>query len=378
MQPLLDYCEGQLSWMVETIEALVRLESPTGDKSAVDACGRQWQRLAVDAGGRLEVHARADAGDHVMVRFGQGDRPILLLGHHDTVWPVGELARRPIRRDGDAISGPGVFDMKAGLVLALAAIRALRRTDGTWPGAIAFLSTSDEETGSATSRSLIEDEARRSAAVIVLEPSLPGGALKTARKGCGEFHLRITGRPAHAGIEPEKGASAIHEMARQILAVESLNEPSRGVTLNVGVVHGGSRGNVVAAEAEAVVDVRVSSMDDAKRVAAAMHALAPANSGTRLLVTGGIDRPPLERTDAVIRLFGLAQQAAAEMGRRLGEGATGGGSDGNLTAALSVPTIDGVGAVGGGAHALDEHVVVKDLPWRAALVAGLIRKIWTE
>jgi glutamate carboxypeptidase len=373
---LLECCEGELPRMVEAIEALVRIESPTGDKHAVDACGCELQRLVVEAGGRLEIQARADAGDHVLARFGSGARPVLILGHHDTVWPLGELVRRPVRRDGGVLFGPGVFDMKAGLVLALTAIRALRMPDGTWPRGITLLSTSDEETGSATSRSLIEAEARRSQAVLVLEPSLPGGALKTSRKGCGEFHVRISGRPAHAGIEPEKGASAIHELARQILAIQALADPARGITINVGVVQGGTRGNVVAAEAGAVVDVRVSRMADAESVAEAMSRLTPSDPGTRIAVTGGIDRPPLERTPVVERLFELARQTAAGMGRTLGEGATGGGSDGNLTAAQNVPTIDGLGAVGCGAHALDEHVVIQDLAWRAALVAGLVRKIW--
>jgi len=376
MKNLLAFCEHELPWMVETIERLVRLESPTGDRAAVDACGREVVRELQSAGGQVDVVAGRDAGGHLRARFGAGDRPVLILGHLDTVWPVGTLGARPIRRDGDRLYGPGVFDMKAGLVLAMTAVRALQAPPAAMTGAVTLLFTSDEETGSATSRRLIEDEARRHAAVLVLEPPLPGGALKTARKGCGEFRLRVTGRPAHAGIEPERGASAVHELARQILAIERLADVHRGITFNVGVVRGGTRGNVIAAEAEAVVDVRVSRQEDAARVAHALRALTAELPGTALAVTGGIDRPPLERTAAVAVLFEQARAVAEALGRRLGEGATGGGSDGNLTAALNVPTLDGLGAIGGGAHALDEHIEINELPWRAALVAGLTRRIW--
>jgi glutamate carboxypeptidase len=211
--------------------------------------------------------------------------------------------------------------------------------------------------------------------VLVLEPALPGGALKTSRKGCGEFVLRVSGRAAHAGIEPERGASAVSELARQIIRVEALQDVDAGTTVNVGMIRGGSRPNVVAAAAEAVIDIRVASAREAARITAALQALSPADPRTQLTVTGGIDRPPMERSAKGAELFGLAQAVAAELGRTLGEGGTGGGSDGNLTAALGVPTLDGLGAVGGGAHADDEHVTVADLPWRAALLAGLLRRI---
>lgn len=364
--------------MVDAIEELVACESPTTDKTAVDACGRQLARRLSSLGGRVERFPRANAGDHLLAEFGYGTRQVLLLGHLDTVWPLGELARRPLRRKGNLLYGPGVFDMKAGLALAMQAVRALAASCAGLPGRVTLLLTSDEETGSATSRTLIENEARRSAAVLVLEPPLPGGALKTMRKGCGEFVLRISGRPAHAGIEPEHGASAIHELARQILAIEALAEPARGLTLNVGVVRGGTRTNVVAAEAEAVIDVRVSSMADATRINESLHALTPQLRGTTIEVSGGIDRPPFERTPAVTSLFRQARGVAQDLGRELGEGATGGGSDGNLTAAIGVPTLDGLGAIGGGAHALDEHVDVSELPWRAALLAGLIRRLLVD
>lgn len=371
----LTFCEAELPWAVETIEALVRLESPTGDKAAVDACGREVARTLKRIGGSVRMLPCEAAGDHLLAEFGSGARQILILGHLDTVWPVGELGRRPLRREADRLFGPGVFDMKAGIVIALLAMRALQDSASERRGRVKVLLTSDEETGSAASRSIIEDEARLSDAVLVLEPSLPGGALKTARKGCGEFHLRVTGRPAHAGIEPERGISAIRELARQILAVESLQDPARGTTLSVGIVRGGTRGNVIPAEAEAVIDVRAATIEDADRVTRAMQALRPQIPGAVLSVTGGVDRPPFERTPAVEALFRQAQGVAAGLGRTLGEGSTGGGSDGNFTAALDVPTLDGLGAIGAGAHGFDEHVELGQLPWRAALVAGLIERI---
>lgn len=265
--------------------------------------------------------------------------------------------------------------MKAGIAIAMLAMRALLAEGGPPAARVVMLWTSDEERGSQTSRGLVEDEARRSDAVMVFEPSLPGGGLKTARKGCGEFELHVGGVPAHAGIEPEKGASAVHEIARQILAIESLRDYERGVSVNVGVVEGGSRPNVVAPQARAVIDIRVSTASDRDRVDQAVRSLVPQLEGTTIEVTGGFSRPPLERTDGVIGLYTIAKELAAEFGRDLGEGATGGGSDGNLTAALGVPTLDGLGAVGAGAHALHEHVVVEQLPWRAALTAGLIDRL---
>jgi glutamate carboxypeptidase len=271
-----------------------------------------------------------------------------------------------------------VFDMKSGLAIAALAFKALTQERERLHGRIVMLVTADEETGSRASRAAIEAEALASAAVLVLEPALPGGALKTSRKGCGEFLLSVTGVAAHAGIEPERGASATSELARQIPRIEALQDPAAGTTLNVGVIRGGSRPNVVAAHAEAVIDVRVTSASEAGRVTAALAALPPIDLRTRLTVAGGIERPPMERSASVATLFRLARDVAADLGRPLGEGGTGGGSDGNFTAALGVPTLDGLGAVGGGAHAVDEHVRVADLSWRAALLAGLLRRILAD
>ena len=372
---LLQFCESEREWLVETTMALAALESPTTDKTAVDRCGDELTCRLRDAGAVVEAIPSETAGDHLRASFGDGPAQLLVLGHFDTVWPVGQLERMSLRQEGGRLLGPGVYDMKAGIAIAMLAMRALLEEAGPPAARVVMLWTSDEERGSQTSRGLVEDEARRSDAVLVLEPSLPGGALKTARKGCGEFELRVGGVPAHAGIEPEKGASAVHEIARQILAIESLRDHERGVSVNVGVVEGGSRPNVVAPQARAVIDIRVSTASDRDRVDQAVRSIVPQLEGTTVEVTGGFSRPPLERTDEVIGLYTIAKELAAELGRDLGEGSTGGGSDGNLTAALGVPTLDGLGAVGDGAHALHEHVIVDQLPWRAALTAGLIHRL---
>jgi glutamate carboxypeptidase len=296
---------------------------------------------------------------------------VLLLGHFDTVWPSGQLERMPLREEAGRLHGPGVFDMKSGIAVAMLAVRALRELSLPAPRVV-MLWTGDEEIGSTASRAAIETEARRSAAVLVLEPSLPGGAAKTSRKGCGEYTLTIRGIPAHAGVDPGRGASAILELAHQILAIQALHDPSRGVTVNVGVVAGGSRGNVVAEHAQATIDVRVPAMADVERVEATLRGLSPRVPGTVLTIEGGVDRPPLERSPGVAGLYGRARAVAAALGRDLGEGATGGGSDGNFTAALGVPTLDGLGPAGDGAHAHHEHALMSDLTWRAAFVCGLL------
>ncbi len=373
LSALAAWCESQTDWIVETAEALARLESPSTDKAAVDRCGRELAARLEALGSRVERLHRERAGDHVRAEIGRGDRQVLLLGHFDTVWPIGQLARMPIRREEGRLHGPGLFDMKAGIALGMAAARALVERGGDPGRRIVMLWTTDEEIGSQTSRAAIEEEARRSDAVLVLEPSLPGGAVKTSRKGCGEFEIVVSGVAAHAGIDPGKGASAIHEIARQIAAVERLQDPAGGVSVNVGLISGGSRPNVVAEEARAVVDVRAPRIEDARRIESALAALAPVDPRTRVVVRGGFDRPPLERGPGVARLYERARDIAGRLGRTLGEGGTGGGSDGNFTAALGVPTLDGLGAVGDGAHALHEHVIIKELPWRAALLAALIQ-----
>jgi glutamate carboxypeptidase len=271
--------------------------------------------------------------------------------------------------------GPGVYDMKAGLLIGMLAARTLVETmaEPERPH-VSMLITSDEEVGGRSSRPAIERMARDHDAVLVLEPALDGGAVKTARKGVGEFEIIARGVPSHAGADPGSGASAVHEIARQILAVEGLRQPRRGISVNAGIVCGGTRGNVVAEEARAVVDVRVSRIEDAEAVTRAMRALRAVDPRVTLEVHGAVDRPPMERRDGVIRLYELARSVAAAMGDDLGEGATGGASDGNFTAAIGVPTLDGLGALGDGAHALHEHVVMDFPARRAALVAGIMAR----
>lgn len=372
---LRDFCRANEDWLLEAIDALVSVESPTTDKAAVDRCGAELARRLEAAGGRITRLTRPDRGDHLLAEFGCGASQILLLGHFDTVWPVGQLERMPLRRSDGRLYGPGVFDMKAGIAIALLATRALLETATPLSHRIVMLWTTDEEVGSASSRAAIEDEARRSDAVLVLEPSLPGGGVKTARKGCGSYRVQIRGIAAHAGIEPQKGASAVQELAHQTLRINALQDLARGVSVNVVQTSGGVRSNVIPDEAHAVVDVRVPTLAAAAEIAEAFRGLRPVDERTTITVDGGFDRPPLERSDLVARLYKQARDVARELGQDLAEGGTGGGSDGNFTAALGIPTLDGLGAVGDGAHALHEHVEMASLTDRAALVAGLIARL---
>ena len=317
--------------------------------------------------------------DHVLARWPGAGAPLLILGHFDTVWPVGQVGRMPIKEADGRLFGPGVFDMKAGLAIGLLAMRAVAElVDASVRPRVSFLITSDEEVGSAASRAAIERLARESAAVLVLEPALPGGAVKTARKGVGEYEIVARGISAHAGVEPEKGASAIFELARQITAIEALNDPARGRSRQL--VEASSRQRHPSQcssrrRRRARIDVRISQLADAAVVREALGGLRSSNPRVTLEVNGGINRPPMERTAGVVRLYELARDVARAMGHELAEGATGGGSDGNFAAALGVPTLDGLGAVGEGAHALHEHVTLNELPRRAALVGGLVARL---
>jgi glutamate carboxypeptidase len=378
---LREFCRAERRWLVDTIEALVRLESPTTEKAAVDRCGAELAARLEQIGGRVTRLVRQDRGDHLRAEFRSGsagpasEKQVLLLGHFDTVWPVGQLERMPLVRSNGRLHGPGVFDMKAGIAIAMLAARALASTEARLTRRLVMLWTTDEETGSGSSRAAIEDEARRSEAVLVLEPSLPGGALKTRRKGCGTYEVRVKGLAAHAGIEPQKGASAVHELAHQVLRINALQDLTRGVTVNVVQVSGGLRSNVIPDEARAIVDVRVPTAAAAAEIDAAFRSLRPIDARTTVEAAGGVDRPPLERTDQVARLYEEAREIARALGYDLAEGETGGGSDGNFTAAAGVPTLDGLGAIGDGAHALHEYVDIDTLPDRAALVAGLIARL---
>jgi len=371
----LDYCTGQRDWLLDFIEALVAIESPSDDPAAVNRCGAELASRLEALGASVSRVSSATAGDHLRVSFGTGSRQILLLGHFDTVWPIGQLERMPLKRENGRLYGPGIFDMKAGIGLATLATRAVLAAGGLDQCQVVMLWTTDEEIGSATSRALIEAEAQKSEAVLVFEPSLPGGALKTSRKGVGQFEMTVRGVSAHAGLDPGKGISAVRELARQIIAIDDLQDPARGVTVTVGVIEGGTRANVVPAEARAIIDARAVTRADAERVERAMKALAPQISGAQLAVTGGFDRPPLERSAGVVKLLEAARGVATELGLTLEEGSAGGGSDGNFTAALGVPTLDGFGAVGDGAHALHEHVEIDALVPRAAVIAGLLARL---
>ncbi len=376
---LFRFLERQREAMLGTLRNLVELESPSQDKAAVDRLGEFVAAEFKRVGGQVIVHPDPRAGDHLQVEFPArvgGGPPVLLLGHLDTVWEVGTLRDMPFAvRDGRAW-GPGVFDMKAGITQMIFALAALREVRGRLKRRVTVLLNTDEEVSSESSRKLIEGLARRSAAVLVCEPAHGlEGAVKTSRKGVGEYVLRVTGKAAHAGLDYEKGASAIAELARQIARLEKFTDLKRGVTVNVGVVRGGTRTNVIAGEAVAEVDVRIQRPGEARALERKFRSLKPCDRRCRLEVSGGIERPPMPRSPATARLYRLAKGVARSLGLELREAAVGGGSDGNFTAALGVPTLDGLGGVGEGAHARHESVLVAELPRRAALLAGLIEAI---
>ena len=368
---LLRHLLARASEMLAAVEGLVNLESPSGDFAALDTIRDRLAERFSAVGADVE---RVPDGC-LLVRFGTNagnDRPCLILGHFDTVWPIGTLARLPFRVEDGRAYGPGSYDMKAGLVLAEFALKALNDLGLTPARPVVILLTPDEEVGSARSRTTIESAGREASHVLVLEPPLASGALKTARKGVGRFNMTVTGRAAHAGVEPEKGVSAIVEMAHQVLALQALADSALGTTINVGLVQGGTTPNVVPAEATAAIDVRSSTLAEAARIEAAMTKLAPVLPGATVVATGRFNRPPMERTHAIADLFERARVIGRTVGLDLEEGSTGGGSDGNFTAALGVPTLDGLGVPGGGAHADHEHIVIDELPARAALLAALL------
>jgi glutamate carboxypeptidase len=370
----LEHLTGELPHMLDRLEDWVNQDSPTHDKPAVDALGRQIADAFAREGALVEAQPQPQCGDHYRVSWGQGSRQILLLAHFDTVWPLGEAARRPFAAGDGRATGPGVNDMKSGIVVGLYALRALIQMGRMPVHRLVYLLTSDEEEGSATSRPLIEAEARKSDYALVLEPSR-GGPLTTWRKGIGRFKLEVQGVAAHSGVDPEKGVSAIEEMARQILKLHGMTDYERGVTLNVGVVEGGTRVNVVAAAARADVDLRVMTLAEGDRMEKAVLSLAPSLPGTAIRVSGGINRPPFEETAAGLALYQRARQVGARLGLELDKTGSGGGSDGNFTASMGVPTLDGLGAAGQGSHALSENISVASLPQRGALLAELVLEL---
>ena len=357
------------------LRELVEVESPSEDKAAVDEAAKLVARWAEELGGKVKWHRQKAFGDVLELRFGTARSKrgrVLLLGHLDTVWPMGTLKKMPWREGEGKLWGPGVLDMKAGVVMALGAVAALRELDAERP--VTLLLVSEEEVGSPVSRAITERLAAECAAVLVLEPA-QGLAYKTARKGVGQFELLVEGVGSHAGVDFGSGHSAVLEMARLVETVSGFTDLSKGLTVNVGVIAGGTRSNVVAAECMAEVDVRIGKAKDAVRVERMFRGLNVTDKACRLTVTGGINRPPMERKAGTVALFRMAQRLAAEMGLRLEEAATGGGSDGNFTAAMGVATLDGMGAVGAGAHAAHEHVVVGHLVERTVLLAGVITGI---
>jgi glutamate carboxypeptidase len=364
--------EGRLK---ARLRELVEVESPSEDKAAVDRAGELVAGWAEALGGKVKRHRQKAFGDVLELRFGPARSKrgrVLLLGHLDTVWPMGTLAKMPWREAEGKLWGPGVLDMKAGVVMALEAVSALRELGQERP--VTLLLVSEEEVGSPVSRAITERLAAECAAVLVLEPA-QGLAYKTARKGVGNYGLRVEGVGSHAGVDFGSGHSAVLEMARLVERVSGFTDLSKGLTVNVGVVAGGTRSNVVAAECVAEVDVRIVKAKDAARVEKLFRGLKVTDKACRLTVTGGINRPPMERKAGTVALFRIAQRLAAEMGLTLEEAATGGGSDGNFTAAMGVPTLDGMGAVGAGAHAAHEQVVVRHLVERTVLLAGVMAGI---
>lgn len=374
----LKYFRKQQSKIVDTIRQLVEIESPSDLKQAVDRLGTVVGSRFAEIGGRVRVHHAEKFGDHLEISFKFGKtaqlKPLLLLGHLDTVYPIGTISRMKSHISKGRLYGPGVLDMKSGIALALHTIEALLKWNaGKLPRPVTLLLVSDEEVGSKSSRAVTESLAKQSSAVLVLEPAHGlKGALKTARKGICEYSLEVTGKAAHSGLDFEKGQSAVVEMAKQICEISKFVDLERGTTVNVGKVNGGTRANVVAADASALIDVRVSRMGDGIKIDEKLRSLKPFNSNCLITISGGMNRPPMERTAGVAALFEKAKAVAKELDWDLEEAAVGGGSDGNFTAALGVPTLDGLGAVGEGAHAEHESVVIADLPLRAALLSNLI------
>jgi glutamate carboxypeptidase len=362
--------------MLKTLETFVSSESPSTDKAAADRCARLIAGIWKKRGLEVELLEQRRRGAHLRITYARRHRAergqLLVLGHYDTVYALGTLGSMPFRVSRGRVFGPGVFDMKGGIVQALFALDALQQLNATPAKKIVFLWTSDEEIGSESSRKLLESEAARSDAVFVLEPPLgPRGLLKTARKAVGEAEIIVHGRASHAGLAPEKGVNAVHELALQIAQIKEWNDLRRGISVNAGIILGGTRTNVVPDRARAVVDLRALRLTDMRAVERRLRALRPILRGARLEIRGGFSRAPLERRHSAV-LYDRASRLAKRMNLRIGEGTAGGGSDGNFTAALGIPTLDGLGAVGDGAHSPGEYILARSMPERAALLAALL------
>jgi glutamate carboxypeptidase len=372
----LHFFEEKLPAMVQTIREFVEVESPSDNKAAGDGMGALLAARFNEIGGRSRLHRTSEYADNLQIDFpGREDQePVLLLGHFDTVYPLGALSTMPCHTEDGRLYGPGVLDMKSGIALMMYAIQALQTWHGMLPRPITVFLVSDEEVGSSSSRKITEELARASAAVLVLEPAAGHGAVKTARKGVGEYTLTVNGVAAHAGLDPAKGHSAIVELAHQITAISKFNDLHSGVTVNPGIVRGGTRTNVIAAEAVVEIDVRIQKASQARGLDRKLRALRARDKRCKLIVEGGINRMPMERTPGVAALYKRAKGIAQQIGWKLDEAAVGGGSDGNFTAGIGIPTLDGMGGAGAGAHALHEHIVISELPRRALLLAGMIEQ----
>ena len=363
--------------MIALLKRLVETESPSSDPAAVNNVGRLVAEECRRLGAEVQVVENTSSGNHVLARWqaeghiASAPGGILLLHHMDTVYPLGTLARMPFYEKEDKLFGPGVLDMKGGIVVSLTALAALRAA-GQLNHPVTALFTSDEEIGSETSRALIESLAQQAGLVLVLESGLLDGGLKTWRKGVGDFIVRVRGRAAHAGGAHAEGRNAIAELARQVIAIQKMTDYEKGTTLNVGLIKGGTASNVVPDEAEAVVDFRVLVPEETARVDAAMHALRPVDPDTSIEISGGLNRPPFPNDERMQATFARAQHIAAAIGMQLKAGGSGGGSDGNFVAPLGIPLLDGLGTVGEGLHSEREYIFTNSLPERARLLAELI------
>ncbi len=369
--------EKQLPEMLGVLQNLVELESPSNEKAAIDKLVDYLDEQARARGMQTERFNQPIQGDHLRVSFGPDDaaEKLLILCHIDTVWPLGTLETIPFSNVEGILRGPGVFDMKLGGAQALFALQKVMERGLLGDKQVSILYTSDEEIGSRTSRPLIEEFAKDCKCVMVLEPSVPPlGSLKTFRKGVGGFKIEITGKASHAGANPELGISAVTELAHQILYIQGLANKELGTTVSVNVVTAGTKSNVIPAKAYASVDLRVKTLEEGDRITRDVLESKPFTNA-EVKITGGVSRPPMIRSETAVAMFKHAQGLASELGFDLTEASTGGGSDGNFTAAIGIPTIDGLGAVGAGGHAVTEHAFVKDIPYRTALLVRLLETL---
>jgi glutamate carboxypeptidase len=380
MSSLLEHYHSRREIILQRIRELVERETTSREESRLNEIARFMAEQLSALGGQVELTERHGYGTNLRARFDFGSHPespcVLVIGHLDTVWPVGTLEKMPFRvTPEERAYGPGVFDMKSGIAIAVESLRTIKTLGLATRRPVTLLLTCDEEIGSRTSRSLVEEEARNAAVALVLEPPLSGGVVKTGRKGIGTFTVRTVGRAAHAGLDPGKGINAIVELAHQTLRLAELNDFDRGVTVSVGLVNGGTAINVIPAEAESEVDVRFWTAEDGERIVNIDRNLEPVLAGAKIEISGEINRPPMPRSAKNIALFEHARGLAAEIGFDLKDQVVGGGSDGNFTAAMGVPTLDGLGVDGAGAHADNEHIIVSDIPRRAALLTRLMQTL---